>query len=72
MTKKISNVLDKDTEFSIKLSKKHPSHAMLINGVKVEGYNFKNYKLPAGTDLGSAEVKAWFIIEKPIAVKAKA
>lgn len=72
MSKIISNVLDKDTEFSIKLSKRHPCNAMLINGVKIDGYKFKTYKLPAGTNLESAEVKAWFIIEKPVNVKTKA
>lgn len=59
-------VLNKDTEFSIKLSKKHPNNKMLINGVEIQGYVAKNYVLPKGTDLSLAEITSWFIIEKPV------
>lgn len=68
MSKK--SILNKDTEFSIKLSKKHPNNKMRINGVLVEGYVAKNHTLPKGTDLDAVEVKAWFTLAAPVEEKA--
>jgi len=73
------NILDVDTELSICLAKKHPYNKMKLNGVEVSGYRPKKYLLPAGTDLSSLEVKAWFKIdgaltedlEKPAKTPAK-
>lgn len=60
MSKKKTN---KATTYSIKLSKKHPNDKMHINGVLITGYQFKTYELPAGTNLDTPEIKAWFVFE---------
>lgn len=71
MSKNKKEILEKDSVFSICLAKKHPYNFMRINGVEVSGYQPKNYMLPAGTDLSSPEVKAWFKIDKALPEEEK-
>lgn len=62
---KKQKILAADTKLHVQLKHRHPRQKMRLGGVEISIPG--NYVIPAGTDLGTAEVLHWFEIKQPAA-----